>query len=58
ACIEAVGKEFALQDKNMKITNTLHYCANYLKDCSYFAVKYSPEQIQNIINIATSTSKK
>ncbi|CAG8824664.1 21091_t:CDS:2, partial [Gigaspora rosea] len=27
-------------------------------DCSYFAVKHSPEQIQNIINMATSTSKK
>ncbi|CAG8523030.1 9095_t:CDS:2 [Racocetra persica] len=60
ACMDVVGKEVALQDENMKITNTLCYCSSYLKDCPYFAIKYSPEQIQNIINLAlvTSTSKK
>ncbi|CAG8837512.1 39230_t:CDS:2, partial [Gigaspora margarita] len=60
ACMDVVGKVVALQDENMKIINTLHYCANHLKDCPYFAVKYSPEQIQNIIDLAlaVSTSKK
>ncbi|CAG8641539.1 11930_t:CDS:2, partial [Gigaspora margarita] len=59
-CMDVVGKVVALQDKNMKITNTLHYCANHLKDCPYFAIKCSPEQIQNIINLALAvlTSKK
>ncbi|CAG8532785.1 19446_t:CDS:2 [Racocetra fulgida] len=56
--MDAVGKDFALQDESMKITNTLYYCTNHLKDCSYFAIKHSPEQIQNIINLAISTSKK
>ncbi|CAG8593605.1 13704_t:CDS:2 [Racocetra fulgida] len=58
--MDAVGKEVALQDENMKITNTLRYCSSHLKDCPYFDVKHSPEQIQNIINLAlaTSTSKK
>ncbi|CAG8759996.1 8719_t:CDS:1, partial [Racocetra persica] len=60
ACIDAVGKEIALQDENIKIINTLRYCSSYLKNCPYFVVKYSPEQIQNFINLAlaTSTSKK
>ncbi|CAG8657417.1 22996_t:CDS:1, partial [Cetraspora pellucida] len=54
-----VGKDFALQNESMKITNTLRYCADHLKGCSYFATKHSSEQIQNIINLAiSSTSKK
>ncbi|CAG8805167.1 44800_t:CDS:2, partial [Gigaspora margarita] len=32
ACMDMVEKEIALQDKNMKITNTLCYCASYLKN--------------------------
>ncbi|CAG8563065.1 3418_t:CDS:2, partial [Racocetra persica] len=55
-CMEAVERDFALQDESLKITNTLRYCANHLKDCSYFAAKHSPEQIQNIINLATSST--
>ncbi|CAG8669226.1 1320_t:CDS:2, partial [Gigaspora rosea] len=59
ACMEAVGKEIALQDDSMKITNTKRYCANHLKDCPYFAAKFSSEQIQNILSLAVpSTSKK
>ncbi|CAG8820515.1 19287_t:CDS:1, partial [Dentiscutata erythropus] len=53
ACMDAVGREFALKDDNLKITNTKHYCANHLRDCPYFATKYSPEQIQLILNSAT-----
>ncbi|CAG8821603.1 27258_t:CDS:1, partial [Racocetra persica] len=56
ACMEAVGRDFALQDESLKITNTLCYCANHLKDCSYFAAKHSSKQIQNIINLATSST--
>ncbi|CAG8629773.1 11414_t:CDS:2 [Dentiscutata heterogama] len=51
--MDAVGREFALKDDNLKITNTKHYCANHLRDCPYFATKYSPEQIQLILNSAT-----
>ncbi|CAG8740389.1 4595_t:CDS:1 [Dentiscutata erythropus] len=59
-CMDVVEKEIALQDKNIKITNTLCDCTSYLKDCSYFAIKYSSEQIQSIINLALATlaSKK
>ncbi|CAG8784571.1 7634_t:CDS:2, partial [Cetraspora pellucida] len=54
-----VERDFALQNESMKITNTLYYCADYLKGCSYFATKHSSEQIQNIINLAMfSISKK
>ncbi|CAG8627168.1 760_t:CDS:2, partial [Dentiscutata heterogama] len=53
ACMDAVGKEFALKDDNLKITNTKRYCANHLRDCPYFATKYLPEQIQLILNSAT-----
>ncbi|CAG8565294.1 7016_t:CDS:1, partial [Scutellospora calospora] len=57
--MKAVGRHFALQNESMKITNTLHYCADHLKSCSYFATKHLSEQIQNIINLAiSSTSKK
>ncbi|CAG8701581.1 21994_t:CDS:2, partial [Cetraspora pellucida] len=32
ACMNAVGREFALKDDNLKITNTKCYCANHLRD--------------------------
>ncbi|CAG8631641.1 10141_t:CDS:2, partial [Scutellospora calospora] len=54
--MDAVGREFALKDDNLKITNTKCYCANYLRDCPYFATKYSFEQIQLILNSATLSS--
>ncbi|CAG8733548.1 26248_t:CDS:2, partial [Gigaspora rosea] len=54
--MDTVEKEIALLDENMKITNTLCYCANHLKDCPYFAIKYLPEQIQNIIDLALTIS--
>ncbi|CAG8733031.1 19694_t:CDS:2, partial [Gigaspora margarita] len=37
ACMEAVGRDFALKNESMKITNTLCYCANHIKECPYFA---------------------
>ncbi|CAG8440629.1 13253_t:CDS:2, partial [Cetraspora pellucida] len=56
ACMNAVERDFALQDDSMKITNTKRYCANHLRDCSYFAIKYSPEQIHLILDKNHSTS--
>ncbi|CAG8482465.1 6553_t:CDS:2 [Dentiscutata erythropus] len=56
ACMDAVGRDFALQDDSMKITNTKRYCANHLRDCSYFATKYSPEQIQLILGSVTPST--
>ncbi|CAG8745512.1 24970_t:CDS:2, partial [Gigaspora rosea] len=56
ACIDAVGRDFALQNDDMKITNTKCYCANHLRDCPYFAAKHSPEQIQLIFNSAISST--
>ncbi|CAG8725231.1 27492_t:CDS:1 [Gigaspora margarita] len=58
ACMEAIGSDNALQDKNMKITNTKRYCANHLRSCSYFAAKYSSEQINHILSSATSSKEQ
>jgi len=56
ACMEAVGRDVALLDETMKITNTRRYCVNHLRTCPFFAAKHSPEQIQYITSLATSST--
>ncbi|CAG8488924.1 3206_t:CDS:2 [Cetraspora pellucida] len=56
-CMEAVGKDVALNDESMKLTNTRRYCANHIRECSFFATKYLPEQIEAILTLAVPPKK-
>ncbi|CAG8716080.1 2838_t:CDS:2, partial [Ambispora leptoticha] len=57
ACMEAVGKDVALNDESMKLTNTRRYCANHIREYSFFAAKYLPEQIEAILTLAVLPKK-
>src|SRR6266498_1846165 len=54
-CIQVLGSEEASKHK---FTNTKHACANYLKNCSYWAERHTPEQTNAIIQNAIDYGSK
>jgi len=54
-CIQVLGSEEASKHK---FTNTKHACANYLKNCSYWAERHTPKQTNAIIQNAIDYGSK